>query len=70
MKKYWMSAAPVNCDWCGSKIGKTFVDGKTTTGQWGCLCPSCHKKMGGRLGTGLGQQYEKQADGKWLKTKG
>ena len=69
---YWLSPPPEKCDTCDTPITDTFIDGKTTLGPWGCLCPTCFT-FGpgiGKLGTGLGQKYEKQADGKWLKTGG
>jgi hypothetical protein len=42
------------------------------------MCPACWARLeqawglqpGFSLGTGRGQQYTKQADGKWLKTGG
>jgi hypothetical protein len=68
--KHWMGTPPTKCDLCGKVITSTFVDGKTKSGPWGILCPSCHKSAGIGLGTGLGQQYKKQDDSRWLKTKG
>jgi hypothetical protein len=55
-----------NCDICGSALKTQFVDGKTTFGPWGMLCPECHKKHGVGLGTGKGQLYEKQGND-WVK---
>lgn len=37
---------------------------------WGNYCYFCFHKHGGQLGTGLGQRYEQQPDGKWLKVAG
>ena len=68
----WMSPAPTNCDTCDTKITTKFYDAKTDIGPWANMCPSCHN-LGpglGRLGTGLGQEYTKQPDGKFLKTGG
>jgi hypothetical protein len=68
----WMGPAPTNCDTCGTKITNKFYDAKTEMGPWGCMCPSC-QNLGpglGKLGTGFGQEYTKQKDGKWLKTAG
>ena len=71
-KRYWQSAAPLNCDACPASITNTFYDMKTQGGPWGSLCPYCamHGIGVGMLGTGSGQKYEKQGDGKWLKTGG
>jgi len=55
MKK-WMSEPPQECDACGGKIGKVFVDG-VVHGRWGIMCPMCHRSRGGRLGVGVGQRY-------------
>ena len=70
--KYWCSPAPRTCDVCDGDLVGTFYDAKTAYGHWGCLCGRCftHGPGLGKLGTGLGQRYEKQADGKWLKTGG
>ena len=69
-EKCWAGLVPLNCDLCHGVIGSTFVDGRTTQGPWGCLCPQCHSRYGVGLGTGRGQRYDKQADGRWLKTAG
>jgi hypothetical protein len=66
--KYWMGSPPVNCDICHKPFGDSFTDGATTMGPWGNMCSSCFTKFGVGLGTGRGQRYEKQKDGRWLKT--
>lgn len=69
---YWLSPPPETCDTCLTLIDDEFIDGKTGMGPWACMCPTCFT-LGpglGRLGTGLGQKYKKQADGKWLKVGG
>jgi hypothetical protein len=68
--RYWASTAPAICDICERPITDKFVDGATLVGPWGHMCPSCHARMGCGIGVGRGQQYEKQPDGKWLKTGG
>lgn len=70
MAKYWMGSEAVACDLCGSAFVNRMIDGKTTAGPWGLLCPSCHRKHGIGLGTGRGQEYERQADNRWLKIGG
>jgi hypothetical protein len=45
----------------------TFVDGKTRQGPWGLLCWLCWRGQGFALGTGTGQRYVQQPDGRWLK---
>lgn len=69
---YWMGTPPDKCDTCATKIDKVFYDAKTQYGPWGFMCPSCQKLGPGldKLGTGLGQEYTKQEDGRWKKTAG
>lgn len=55
----WLSGT--TCDFCGqdcTKVGKTFVDGKTTRGPWGLMCSSCYVFEGTGLGLGRGQRYD------------
>jgi hypothetical protein len=51
-------------------IMNKFIDGATTFGPWAIMSPSSFKRYGKGLGTGLGQAYEKQKDGRWLKIGG
>lgn len=52
-------------------IEDEFIDGKTKMGPWANMSPASFAKYGiGRLGTGHGQRYKKQADGRWLKVEG
>jgi hypothetical protein len=76
--RYWMSPAPVACDLVGEMPGPhddivkagEFVDGRTQMGPWANMCITCHRRHGVGLGTGKGQRYTRQADGRWLKTGG
>lgn len=75
--KRWLSPVPSFCETCNGPIHKRFYDAATKrpdgrSGPWACMCPSCFT-LGpgfGKLGQGLGQEYTKQPDGKWLKTGG
>ena len=69
---YWLSPVPGFCETCEGPIHNKFYDARTKYGPWACMCPSCQTLGPGlnKLGTGLGQEYIKQADGKWLKTGG
>lgn len=76
--KYWMGTVPDVCDLSTPEdlpgyhdpVDKVFVDGKTRIGPWANMCMKCHRRDGFGLGLGKGQKYEKQEDGKWLKTAG
>jgi hypothetical protein len=63
----WVGGDPSICEICKRSVEGTFVDGKTTMGPWATMCVPCHKKWGVGIGTGRGQKYERQADGKWSK---
>jgi len=47
------------------------IDGRTKMGPWANMTPESWKTHGiGLLGTGYGQMYKKQDDGRWLKIQG
>lgn len=56
----------------GYLITNSFVDGKTIHGPWGIMASGQSFAINGcgRLGTGYGQRYEKQKDGRWMKVEG
>lgn len=72
--RYWHGKAPKTCELTSAPITNVFIDGKTRRGPWRIMCPEAWTKYGitadGSFGTGIGQRYEKQPDGKWLKTAG
>ena len=75
-KVYWLSRVPDTDDF-GNSIHFDFVDGKTKYGPWAIMAHSQVKGVqssfdinGVGLGTGLGQHYQKQLDGRWLKVEG
>ncbi len=69
-KKYWMGTVGVKDDF-GILIRVEFVDGKTQMGPWAIMAPISYMRYGvGQLGTGYGQRYKKQPDGRWLKVEG
>lgn len=69
---YWKGPLPVTCDMCGEPFaGRKFVDGATKPkGRWGIMGLGCHRVHGLGLGTGKGQLYERQDDGRYLKIEG
>lgn len=67
-KPVYYVSAPDKCDICEKPFGNIMYDGATTFGPWANMCAKCHSLNGRGLGVGRGQRYEKQEDGRWLKT--
>jgi len=68
---YWIGSDIGPKDDFGFPIDGEFIDGKTRFGPWAIMSPSAWKNNGvGKLGTGYGQRYKKQEDGRWLKVEG
>jgi len=65
---YWTGSIE-RCDACRKPFEAVMYDAATSRG-WGNLDQKCFEALGCSLGTGRGQKYEKQADGRWLKTGG
>ncbi|MEO6305077.1 MAG: hypothetical protein ABIP51_18105 [Bacteroidia bacterium] len=71
-KVYWTSKVGSTDDF-GDTVSDIIIDGKTTQGPWALMTPDSYKKHSyfkGRFGLGMGQKYQKQTDGKWLKIEG
>lgn len=70
--KQWLGPAPTKCDTCGQPIVDTFYDAATIHRMWACMCPNCQVFGPGlnKVGTGIGQEYKKNKEGKWIKTAG
>jgi hypothetical protein len=68
--RYWQGSPPAACDLCGKPITTTFIDGATKRGAWANLCLRCHREIGRGVAPGDGQMYQRQDDGRWLKTGG
>ena len=67
---YWLSPLDELDDF-GQPFGDIMYDGKTRQGPWANMSEVSWKMFGaGRLGTGYGQKYRKQSDGRWLKIEG
>lgn len=65
----WAGTPPTACDLCKRPIQRTFVDGRTSSGRWGIMCPACRVSEGLLvLGIGRGQKYERQPDGSFVRT--
>ncbi len=69
-KVYWLSEVPAECQIIGAPIKDSFVDGKIKGSGWALMHPTTHEIYGVGLGTGRGQKYVKQTDGRWLKVEG
>jgi hypothetical protein len=61
---------PSACDLCKEPIGDEFSDASLPFfgGIWGNVCSKCARRNAVRYGTGLGQRYERNADGQYVKT--
>jgi hypothetical protein len=71
-KTYWLSSVPAADDF-GQPIKDVFIDGATKMGPWGLMTPLSYSMFGrypDQLGTGIGQKYEKQSNGTWMKVEG
>ena len=71
---YWLSPVPALDDF-GNAVHDEFVDGATkgragAPGPWAIMSPSAYKAVGVGLGTGRGQRYRRQSDGRWKKVEG
>lgn len=69
-KVYWRGSDPVKCEADGTMLKERFYDAADRFGRWGMLCDACFLKVGVGLGVGKGQKFERQTDGRWLKTEG
>jgi hypothetical protein len=66
-EKFWCGEGPKVCQICDRPIAEVFVDGRTQWDCWAFMCRDCHETHGEGLGTGKGQLYGKQSDGRWKK---
>jgi hypothetical protein len=66
---YWVGTVPAKDDF-GGEIGLTFFDAKSIQGPWGIMNEANFKIYGIGCGQGMGQRYDKQTDGRWLKVRG
>lgn len=67
---YWCGPLSDNCQLSGKPFGDTMYDANLPGVGWGNFNEETFNSRGGRLGTGFGQKYEKQSDGRWLKVAG
>jgi hypothetical protein len=69
-KVYWPGELSPNDDF-GVPYKNIMFDAKTKNGPWANMTEKSFRNHAvGLLGTGFGQMYEKQPDGRWLKIKG
>lgn len=66
----WTGDVPERCDCCGKKITRSFVDGMVKMGPWAIMCLPCHETEGVGIGPGMGQMYQGDPDGKFVKVRG
>ena len=65
---YWIGSRPDACDCCYRPVDYFFVDGRTRFGPWAIMCSDCEPRVGTGVGEGRGQRFERQSDGRYLKT--
>lgn len=69
-KTYWLGKLDDECQLCHKSFGAVMYDASIGMGPWGNICQRCFKAHGCKLGTGFGQKYELQKNGRWLKVGG
>jgi hypothetical protein len=71
-KVYWLGTLHDECQMCHRPFGEAMYDCAIPplSFAWGNICRVCFTGYGCRLGTGFGQEYKIQKDGRWLKTRG
>ena len=69
---HWIGEVPPKCQLSGRKLTKRFVDGRIPgRSTWAIMHPDYFASIGGRVGMGNGQLYERQQDsGRWMKIEG
>lgn len=71
-KVVWQGPVTERCETCETELKNVFYDAVTKHGPWAIMCPSCHN-LGpglGKVGSGVGQKFERQPDGSFVKTEG
>ena len=70
--RYWTGTVPENCQVSGEPMGDVMYDASLPShgGRWANINQATFERHGCRVGLGLGQRYERQEDGRWLKTAG
>lgn len=66
-KKKWMGKTPELCQLCDEVIKGKFADFRVPGASWAIACPTCHASYGGGVGTGIGQVYEENEHGVFIK---
>lgn len=65
---YWLGPASSisHCGICHEPIKNIFIYGLTQRSKtWMVCCPYCHARLGKGLGFDVGQEYHKEADGRF-----
>lgn len=66
---YWCGDPGDTCQISGEPFDGVMYDARTPYG-WANICQNVFTRHGCRLGTGFGQKYELQNNGRWMKTAG
>lgn len=73
MTQHWLGTLDENCQVCEQPYVEKMYDAALRLRNrqtWANCCAGCFESFGKGLGTGRGQEYTKQEDGRWLKTGG
>lgn len=63
---FWCGSNVTHCQVTGEKLEDVMYDAMVMSGRWANIGQTAFDKYGCQLGTGLGQKYERQEDGRWL----
>ncbi len=66
----YKSGTHLTCNICKGPLGADLFDANIFRFGWANICRGCFDHCSCKLGTGLGQHYAKQPDGRWLKIGG
>ena len=67
-ERYWQGMTPLKCEVTGKRLNGVMYDAKLPGigGAWALVCQDAFTVLGGKLGTGHGQRYDLQGNGRFL----
>jgi len=70
IKHYWCGPVPAVCEISGKPFNGVMYDASVPGLGWAHICYDTFKQYSCKVGSGMGQKYRKQDDGRWLKVEG